>query len=227
MRRVGSIILALGLIVLLAAPVSAQQQRQRRQQRGQGGMGQGGVGALLTNEAVQKELNIDKDQADKVKDAVTKVRDQHKDDFAKLRDLGQDERRQKSQELNAAVSEETLKAVGDLLKPEQIKRLKQIEVQQGGDRAFTRAEVQKALNLTDEQKATIKTITDDAAKERRELFQGGNAQGSREKMTALRKETMEKLQAVLKDDQKKTWKDLTGEPFEVRLGGRRRPGGNP
>jgi len=48
----------------------------------------------------------------------------------------------------------------------------------------------------------------------------GRGQGARggpnaEKVTALRKETTEKIVAVLNDDQKKSWKELTGEPFEL------------
>jgi Spy/CpxP family protein refolding chaperone len=223
MRRVGTMILTLGLMVALAAPALAQQRQ--RGQRGQfGGRGQGGVAMLIDNESVQKELNLDKDQVDKAKEAVQKVRDNHKDEFAKLQDLGQDERRQKGQELSRTVSEESLKALADVLKPEQLKRLKQIELQQAGDRAFTRPDVQKALSLTDDQKEQIKTITDDAAKQRREIFQAGNAPGSRDQLTSLRKETSDKIQAVLTDDQKKTWKDLTGEPFQLTRGQRRRPG---
>ena len=34
-----------------------------------------------------------------------------------------------------------------------------------------------------------------------------------EKITALRKETTEKIVAVLTDDQKKSWKEMTGEAF--------------
>jgi hypothetical protein len=215
--------LALGLAVLLAGPVLAQDQQQR-QRPGRGSGRAGGVAGLLTNESVQKELKIDEAQAGKVKDAVQKVQDAHKDDFAKLRDLSGEEQRTKREELSKTVNSEVLGAVGDILKPEQVARLKQIELQQAGARAFTRPDVQKALTLKDDQKETIKTINDDAAKAMRDLFQGGQrTPESREKMTALRKETLEKVQAVLSDEQKKSWKDMTGEPFEVI---RRRPGNN-
>jgi hypothetical protein len=155
------------------------------------------------------------------------VQDKHKDEFAKLRDLGRDEQRSKREELSRTVSDETLAAVGEVLKPEQVQRLKQIDLQQAGARGFTRPEVQKALTLTDDQKEKIKTLSDDAAKEIANLFPGGaGGRGNpenREKIAALRKETLEKIQAVLTDGQKKTWKDLTGEPFEVV---RRRPDNN-
>ena len=185
---------------------------------------------------MQKELKMDKDQTDKATEAVKKVRDKHADDFTKLRDLPREEQAPKRTELTRAVNEETLKAVGEVLKPEQLTRLKQIELQRAGFMAYTRPEVQTALKLNDEQKEKVKTVTDEANKQMRELFgmapgaggtrpprgQGGAGRGqgrrggpNAEKMTALRKETTEKIVAVLTDDQKKTWKELTGEPFEL------------
>ncbi len=225
MRSLSRIALTVSLAALLAGPASAQQRQPRQ---GGGRMGQGGLAGLLQNESVQKELKIDKDQAGKVAEAVKQVRDAHRDDFAKLRDASQEERRAKMQELTRTVSEETLKAVGTILKPEQVKRLKQIEIQQAGVNAFLRSDVQKALNLTDEQKQKIKAIAEESAQETRALF-GGRGQGGqggqrgvdREKITAMRKQAMDKAAAVLTDDQKKTWKDLTGDPFQVQFNRRR------
>jgi Spy/CpxP family protein refolding chaperone len=214
MRNLNRVVLTLGVAVLLACPAPAQQ-RQR------GGFGFGGLGFLVQNEGVQKELKLDKEQIDKAKDAVQKVREKHQDEFAKLRDLGREEAFEKMQAINKTVTQETVKALEDILKPEQLKRLKQIELQQRGYVAFSDPEVQKSLKLTDEQKGKIKTIVEDAGKEMRELFQGGDFQAAQKKMPALRKETMDKVSAILKDDQKQAWKDMTGQPFEVRFERRR------
>jgi hypothetical protein len=227
MRACCRFALVMSLLALLASSAFSQQpQPGQRGQRGGGGGGPGSVASLLQNESVQKELKVDKDQADKVKEAVQQVQDKHKDEFAKLRDLSQEERRAEGQKLNRAVSEETLKAVDPILKPDQVKRLKQIELQQLGSQAFTRPEVQMALGLKDDQKEKIKTLAETAATEMRELRQGGNQQGNRDKVTAIRKETTEKIQAVLTDDQKKTWKEMTGEPFQMATPQRRRGGNN-
>jgi hypothetical protein len=103
--------------------------------------------------------------------------------------------------------------------------------QMGPWHAFIELEVQKALKLTGEQKEKIKTIAADAAQERRELFQGGvnigqgganrDGEEAQKKMTALRKATVEKVSAVLTDDQKQTWKGMIGQPFEVQFQARR------
>ena len=50
----------------------------------------------------------------------------------------------------------------------------------------------------------------------------------RTKMEALRKQTDEKIVALLTDDQKKQWKEMLGAPFTFpafRPGGRGGPGG--
>ena len=51
----------------------------------------------------------------------------------------------------------------------------------------------------------------------RELFQsaGDDRQAAMAKVQTLRKETNTKVMALMTEDQKKTWKEMTGEPFEV------------
>lgn|SRR5262245_19035195 len=229
MRHLAYFVLALGVTGVLSAPAFAQ--RQPGQGRGIGGGQGGGVAGLLRNESVQKELKMDKDQVDKVAEAAKKVQDKHADEFAKLRDLSQEERRTKTAELGRTVSAETLTAVSEVLKPEQVSRLKEIELQQAGVSAFTRADIEKALALNDEQKGKLKGIADESQTKMRELFGGGRGQGGgarpprgqgnrgagpdQAKIAALRKEMGEKAVAVLNDDQKKTWKSMTGEAFTI------------
>jgi len=223
------LVLAIGVTGFIAAPAFAQ--RQPGQGRGFGGGQFGGIAGLLRNESVQKELKMDKEQADKVAEAAKKVQDKHQDEFAKLRELSQEEQRTKRAELNRTVSAETLTAVSEVLKPEQVTRLKQIELQQAGVSAFTRAEVEKALALNDEQKGKMKGIADESQTKMRELFGGGRGQGGgggrqrgqgnrgtppdQAKITALRKEMGDKALAVLTDDQKTTWKSMTGDTFTI------------
>src|SRR5947209_11668458 len=112
MRSISRVVVVLGLALVLAVPATAQQrQRGQGQGRGQGrgGFGFGGVGQLISNEGVQKELKLDSDQVEKAQAAVTKVREKHQDDFAKLQDLSQEERREKMMAMQQIISIETLK----------------------------------------------------------------------------------------------------------------------
>jgi len=233
--RIGRLVVALGVVVLVTTPALAQ-----RGGRG-GGFGQGGqsIGTLAQNKSVQDEVKITEDQAKKITEAITKLREGDlKDDYAKLgggrggrRGGGGGGGAQVTPEERAAarkkVNEAEEKAVKTVLDDKQMKRLEQIHVQQEGLAAFTQdGDVQKALKLTDEQKDKIKAINDDLAKEMREAFGGGGGGGGGrgrggnpemlQKIQSLRKEALQNAVKVLNDEQKKTYKDLTGESFEVK-----------
>src|SRR5215813_14156635 len=135
MRTMFRTLLGLGLVALLASPAAAQ---------GRGGRMMGGnLAYLLTNESVQKELQLDDKQVDKAKDLAEKTREEMQEKFQGFQDLSPEERRAKMMEVTREVNASVLKAAGEFLKPEQITRLKQIAYQQRGAASFTDPEVQK------------------------------------------------------------------------------------
>ncbi len=220
MRGVYIKVLTAGLIVLAASPAFAQQPGRRGGGfGGRGGMTAPSAAVLLRNDKVQEELKLtDAQKADltKAEDAVS---EKYKDDLAKAR---ADMDREKMTELRKAESADLEKATAGVLKPEQAKRLNQIEVQAAGLAAFSKEDVQTALKLTDAQKQDVKTAVDDMQKDVQDLMK--DAQGDRQKMTdafkkvqELRTDAMAGIVKGLSADQKKTWTDLTGEKFDVAL----------
>ena len=194
------------------------------------GGGPGGGLMLLTNKSVQQELKVDDTQAEKLNSFAQGLREKQGEQFQKLQDLSQEERRAKMQELGQAMSAEIRKGLTDLLKPEQVKRFEQIQLQQMGVLgAPAMPRVQEALNLTDDQKSKLRSIQEEQQESMRELFQGGGSGGDRaaamQKISELRKKGNDKAMALLTDSQKASWKDLTGEPFEVRIEPGQGPGG--
>lgn len=212
-------------------------------QRG-GGFGGGMFGgplALLRAKSVQSDLNITEEQAGKLKDWAKDYGASMREKIQeKMKDLPQGpERFQKMPEIMAEINKETYKELGTVLKPEQVKRLKQIETQAAGARAFAMPDVQSALKLTADQKDKVKDIEQSAAKESRDLREeyglgfggrggkGGGGKGKRtrpdpekmkefqKKSEAINKDTTSKVMAVLTDEQKKEWQALTGKPFDV------------
>jgi Spy/CpxP family protein refolding chaperone len=224
----GGIVLILGLAALLGGPAQAQKEgsvapKERGSfpptQRGRGlGMGGGGLG-LLTNRSVQEELKLSDEQAEKVRQVASEVREKHQDDIEKLQDLQGPERREKAQVVMRAVAEESRKALDGVLTPEQAKRLRQITLQVRGTEAFSDPTVQERLNLTDDQKEKLSNIGEDARKEMREIFEsaGEDRAEAGQKLRDLRQESLKKVTAVLTVDQKETWKELTGDPFQIRI----------
>lgn len=133
MRTQLKMLLVLGVAVLLAVPALAQPPRGGG---GRGDMG-GGAAMLALSKGVQDELKLPADKVEKVRDVVAKIQEKHKDD---LKGLEGEERRTKGRELMKSVSDEILKALGDVLTPEQTKRLNQIARQQRGIDALLRGE---------------------------------------------------------------------------------------
>jgi Spy/CpxP family protein refolding chaperone len=207
MRLLHPLWLAAGLALVLTGPTRAQRSL-------------GGFDLLLQNEGVHKELKLSEEQLTKVKEVIHQVRQKHKEELEKQSQLSPEERKEKAQVVLEAISQETLKSLTDTLKPEQIRRLKQIHLQLKGIQAFFEADVGKALKLTDEQRDKLKTIEEDAREEFRKATTGpgkANFQEALKKAVALRKEALDKAIAVLTPEQKKTWKDLAGAPYEIKF----------
>jgi len=226
MHRFGKLVVTVGAVALLASPAWAQQQKGQ----GRGGFGFGGGAAFLMAPNVQKDLKLSEAQVAKVQDTLRDIREKHQDDLAGLRDASPEERQAKMQAYSKAVSDEAKKALS--LSDEQSKRFDQISLQNRGLQAFLDPTIAEKLKLTDEQKTKIREIgaagrgaggafNKDASKEER-------AEAAKKAMET-RRENLTKVQALLTDDQKKTWKELTGEPIEIRFqfpGGGRRPNNN-
>lgn len=202
------------VVLLVSVAVMAQQP-----QRGGFMGGFGGPGMLLSNKGVQTELKLTADQVEKIDVGMKKLQGDGQGLREKLQNLSQEERREKMAEMMKTSREATTKLANEVLNDTQKKRLRQIELQQASVQAFMEEDVRKAINLTDDQKEKIKIISDDLNKDLSELRQsaGQNFQEIMTKTPAMRKEALDRVVAILKDDQKTAWKDLTGEPFKFEM----------
>jgi len=214
---------------LLVASMFGLAQAQFRP----GGFGGGGPTGLVANKAVQEDLKLSEDQ-------ITKLKDWSKEFQKKAAEIRKDkgvefgkggfgkidaEMREKMDAANTEITKEAYKQLADVLKKDQIERLKQISYQQLGASAFTNAEVVEKLKLTAAQKDSVKGITGDLQKESREIFgEGAGGKGkfdpekmqeSMKKVQKLQKEYQGKLEDLLDDSQKKIWAELKGPAFDL------------
>jgi hypothetical protein len=227
--RFGVVLLLTAGLVVLSSYAGSTSAQQKGKGKGFGGFGFGGINvtsAVLNNKALQEELKVTAEQKEKLKPAADKQAAWQKKQgemFAGGKGGFDKEKFQESMKEGQAVNEGTKKAVEETLNAEQKKRLKQIEVQASGPFAFANEETVADLKLTDTQKTKIKGITDeyrkDSTEARRELFQGGADAEKRaevdKKIDKLQATAMKEIQDALTDDQKKTWKTIVGEPFDV------------
>lgn len=182
-----------------------------------GGFGGGGFGGanlktlLVSNKALQDELKI----SDDLKEKFTKFEETQRAEMQKLATLGQDDddqiARLKMQIKLIEDRKELLKA----LSSDQSKRLDQIDRQRMGLAAFSNEKVAKELKITDDQKDKFKTINEELQKDTRELFQGGFGADTQKKMQSLREEALDKCVELLTADQRKQWKEMIGEKFDL------------
>ncbi|WP_439625766.1 hypothetical protein [Gemmata sp.] len=215
--------------VLVAGMVGLAQAQFRP-----GGGGGGGVTGLVTNKAVQEDLKVSEDQVAKLKEWGTEFR---KKSFEIMKDKGvefgkgggfgkiEPEMREKMDAATAEINKVAYTQLADVLKKEQVERLKQIQRQDMGVRAFTNAEVVDALKLTAAQKDSVKGVMGDLQKDTKEIY--GEANGGKgkvdfekrdenaKKVQKLQKEYVGKLEDLLDDKQKATWKELKGAEFDL------------
>jgi Spy/CpxP family protein refolding chaperone len=170
---------------------------------GGGRFGFGGPMMLMRSEQIQKELEIVDDQLEELE----AIGEDMRDSFQGLRDMSQEERETKMRE----IAQEYEKRVNEVLLPHQQKRLKQITVQfssrgrEGIAGSLTDGDLAKELKITDEQKEKLRKAGEEARTE------------MEEKMRKFRSEMEEKILAVLTDEQRRQYKEMIGEPFELDM----------
>jgi hypothetical protein len=198
-------VLAVATLTLMVAGTAFAQRGGR--------FGMMGGARLLERPEVQTELKLTDEQKTKAASLSETLREERRGRFQDLRDATPEERAK----IMSGWRAEEMKQVNAILNPDQQKRFRQISLQQEGPMAVVHADVATELNLTDDQKKKVMELQVQMGEKQRAIFQ--EAQGDREaamsKMQALRKETSDKVVALLTDEQKTKWKEMCGAPFSL------------
>jgi Spy/CpxP family protein refolding chaperone len=191
-----------------------------------------GVGSplLLTNPGVQREIKLSAEQRDKFREILKEMGDKYQPDLEKTEG---DKKKMLLVGYRFAkeTSERVNKAIPDVLQPEQAKRLRQIEIQVNGIISLNKEDIQKRLDLTDKQHDEIKEIGDKFKREIVKLVSDtSNSMPPNRPLVAARRVleayrtvrvksevATEKALDRLTDSQRKTWREMTGEPFVFRI----------
>jgi len=181
---------------------------------------------LLATKAVQKDLKLTDDQAKAVVDFGLDVSKQY---FEATRDLNNlipaaKDRIAKRNEFREKFDKDYYDGLAKQLKPEQLQRLGQIRLQAEAPGSLAWPAADAKLKLTADQKTRLAKISRDLTADRanimvKELPDVGT---DPDKVAAFEKKLRDLVAkyaadalAVLDDTQKKAWKELTGEPFDV------------
>jgi eukaryotic-like serine/threonine-protein kinase len=182
---------------------------------------------LLKEPAVLDDLELSRDQRERITELFERLNKQRQEAFEEFRHLTPEERQKRFLEM--VRSNEA--AIGAILKPGQLDRLRQIARQCQGPMAFADSEVASELKLTNEQKRQIRAV-------QATMFfdkpPGGRpfdapAPPPWKALEEKRKVAMKRIRALLTAEQTKGWNELSGKEFpgagRVFLPGPLPPGG--
>jgi len=202
------IALVLGMTALVAAPSSAQDQELPFHLRQPG---------LLLNKGVREELKLSEEEAEKVRMLAQEAREKYQLSRQMLQEVEASGRLDKEKEYEEALNAEVADSLADMLRPKQLRRFGQIELQWRGPAALNDREVRRRLDLTDEQRREVDRLTADLTRELQATPRDGQpAAEAGARREDIRKRALEKTAALLSDVQKKAWKEMVGEPFEFK-----------
>jgi hypothetical protein len=179
----------------------------------------GNLARLLQNPAVLQDLGLTDKQIGESRTVSKQVLEKHRQQFADAWALGGGpERRVKVGEVFLSVTEETFAGLEPILSPAQLTRLRQLELQFFGARAFGRPTVIKELRLTPEQREDFQQLATEYGEKLGSAFgdQTLTPHQRDEKRAALRAEVASEIRKRLDEEQRSAWDKMMGKPFQPR-----------
>jgi hypothetical protein len=179
---------------------------------------------------LRDELKLSEEQATRIDKLPGVIFEGHKEESKQLRKQAK-EQEQAQAALEGRQTAEMAKAMTAVLKPEQRRRLEQLQLQMLGLAAWDDPAVQKALKLTADQQTALKKVRDEARANAEGMMTKAREEASREsrgdferrrrlqerKAAAAYRAVAERMVALLTPEQQKQWRELTGPPIRLRV----------
>jgi hypothetical protein len=179
----------------------------------------GGGPFLVFRDKAQEELKLSDRQKEIVLEEFPEYAQETKKVFDRIAELKPREPEKELQSHRQKCHEKLTALLKDTLKAEQLKRLQQLELQQHGPHGLGRPDVVKELHITAEQQTQFMGVIQEMQKKieplMKEAQSGGNPQEIRPRVMAIRKDHERKMEAILSDAQKKQWRMMIGNPFDL------------
>jgi hypothetical protein len=176
---------------------------------------------LVMRGKVQEDLKLSSEQKEKLEQHFQEWIPEIIQFVQKIDGLKGEEREKELKAYRPKAQEKLAAFLKEILKDDQRKRLRQLELQQEGALALWHGDVQigKDLKITDEQRKQFMTVVQDMQKKIeplvKEVQSGGNPQEIWPKIMKVRLDHEGKLEALLTDAQKKQWKKMLGKALAL------------
>ena len=179
-------------------------------------------GSLVVFRAkAQEDLKLTDEQKEKVEQHLRELLPDAMQFFQSMEGLKPEEREKELKAFRPKVQAKLAAVLKETLKEDQVKRLRQLELQRDGALALMHgeAELGKDLKITHEQRKQFMAVIQDMQKKIepliKEAHSGGNVEEIRPKAMKIRKEHEDQIEALLTDAQKKQWKEMLGKPLDL------------
>ncbi|HEY7329695.1 MAG TPA: serine/threonine-protein kinase [Gemmataceae bacterium] len=166
---------------------------------------------LLKEEAIHDDLALNPRQREQVQEITDSMARRWKEFVQDLSRLSHEKRRERF----VSMIRVTETDIGKVLTPVQRQRLRQIDLQRKGEKAFEEPDVVTALTLTAGQREQVRILREKACSDKRRHSEGEASESSAADSGAS---IVSQIVAdVLTKEQRQRWRELSGEPFKGPL----------
>jgi hypothetical protein len=163
---------------------------------------------------VRSTLELTADQVNRLNTANDQLRQQYEGQVAKLQSLAPAERVAALQKLQAGHEAALARSTGDILTPEQARRLQQLDYQAQGPAAFGKADVRSRLGLSAEQVRRLQELQhENAGFLGNFVSPGGSGQDPITLFEVHQQRMSSKVTAVLDVRQRQIWREMIGDSY--------------
>lgn len=215
-RYLGAPVLAL----LLTGPASAQTTQTGTSGERSGAFPRSGNfdPPLYRDADVARSLSLSEQQLKRLNDATAQLQSTYRSQLGKLGSLSERERLARTNALLDEYNTALDRSVAGILNERQMNRYRQLHLQSRGLEAFKDPAVQRRLKLTSQQRQKIEDLHVLTQKQVDELRQAArtNRDEAVRRYQAARQRWYEQANTILDRDQRRMWRDMSGEGFNFR-----------
>jgi hypothetical protein len=165
---------------------------------------------------VSRSLTLNDDQMIRLNELLGNLQGSYREYYTAAGKLPDAERASRLDELNRKYTDEWMRGAKTVLNESQMTRYRQLHWQYSGFNSFSDPDMQKRLNLTDEQRKTLRDNRTWSDQQIREINRVGASDPERaDKLHRdYQKAYQAKIDKFLTPEQLRTWRNVTGEHFE-------------
>jgi len=167
---------------------------------------------------VSRALNLTPDQVNRLNQTSEQLQSRYRDQYNQLNSLNANERAAKMAELNRSYYADWTKGTSNIFNDTQASRYQQLQLQYGGFNSLSDPNVQRQLNLTQDQMKNLSQLNDWSSQQMAEI----NRQAATDRDRGMQlyrdyqTQYQDRFNRFLTPEQQRTWGTMTGQPFSFQ-----------